>query len=444
MPEPSRFAFSRADFPEGFVFGTATSAYQIEGTQFGGAGPCHWDSFAATPGNVAGADDGARACEHYLRWEEDLDLVRDAGFDAYRFSISWARVLPEGAGAPNPEALDFYDRLVDGMLARGLQPWATLYHWELPSALADRGGWANRETAERFADYATLVAGRLGDRLHATATVNEPWCVAWLSHFLGAHAPGLRDIRAAARAMHHVLLAHGLGLAALRAAGLRELGAVLNFEFASPAGDSPADRAAARRQDALYNRWFVSGIASGAYPEDALEGLAPHMPAGWQGDMATISAPIDWLGVNYYTRRRVAADPGAPWPCLRDAEPTLPVTALGWEIYPEGLAHFLTWLHRIAARRVPLYVTENGMVDAEPLEDAARIAYVEAHLAAVRRAIAQGAPVRGYFLWSLLDNYEWAYGYNGRFGIVHVDFETMARTPKASWRSMRVAIGPAD
>ena len=442
-PDPSGpdFTFTRADFPEGFIFGTATSAYQIEGSAAGGAGPSHWDTFAAAPGNTTRGENGAIACDHLHRWKEDLDLVRDSGVDAYRFSLSWSRLLPEGRGVPNPAGLDFYDALIDGMLERGLQPWATLYHWELPAALADQGGWRNRDIAGWFAEYAELVTRRFGDRIHATATINEPWCVAWLSHFLGIHAPGTRDIRAAARAMHHVLLAHGAAIEAMRALGQKNLGIVLNFEYAAPASDSDADRQAARRQDAIYNRWFINAIMSGKYPSEALEGLAPHLPADWMDDMPAIGAPLDWLGVNYYTRKIIADDPESIWPAIREVDGPLPKTDLGWEIYPDGLYHFLTWLNRIAAKGLPLYVTENGMADATSPDDRARIAYLDSHISAAQRAMAQGVPLKGYFVWSLMDNYEWSFGYDKRFGLVHVDFETQKRTPKASYHALRRAIG---
>ncbi|WP_111431555.1 GH1 family beta-glucosidase [Rhodobacteraceae bacterium DSL-40] len=441
MPDTTTgFGFRRADFPQGFTFGAATSAYQIEGARFGGAGPSHWDTFAATPGNTVRAEDGRLACDHYHRWPADLDLVRDAGLDAYRFSISWARVMPEGRGTPNAEGLDFYDRLVDGMLARGLAPWATLYHWELPAALADLGGWRNRDVAGWFADYTALVMARLGDRIHATAPVNEPWCVAWLSHFLGHHAPGLRDIRAAARAMHHVLLAHGRAIEVMRGLGLGNLGAVMNFEYALPADESAESEHAARLYDGIYNRWFVGGVLERAYPEDVLEGLGPHMPDGWQDDMALIGQDLDWIGINYYTCKRLAANPESPWPGLREAPGPLPTTDMGWEICPDGLLHFLTRLKDLTSGRLPIVVTENGLAAATPLEDRERIAYLEAHLGAARQAIAEGVPLAGYFIWSLLDNYEWAFGYEKRFGLVHVDFETLERTPKASWHALRRAM----
>lgn len=434
----------RSAFPPGFLFGAATSAYQIEGHGFGGAGPSHWDSFAATPGNVVRAENGALACDHYHRWAEDLDLIAGAGFDLYRFSTSWARVQPEGRGAANPEGLDFYDRLVDGMLARGLRPALTLYHWELPSALADIGGWRNREIADRFADFTEIIARRLGDRVWSAAPINEPWCVGWLSHFLGAHAPGLRDIRATARAMHHVLLAHGSAIAVMRAEGMGNLGAVCNFEYAHPANESPEAQAAADRYDATYNRFFVEAMFKGTYPEEVLEGFAPHLPQGWEADFPTIQAPLDWFGLNYYTCKRIAPAAG-PWPNFTEVEGPLPKTDMGWEIYPEGISAFLRRVARDYTGSLPLYITENGMAAADALAggacaDAGRIAYYAAHLEECRKAIAGGVPLAGYMAWSLLDNYEWALGYEKRFGLVHVDFESLRRTPKASYHAFKEAL----
>jgi beta-glucosidase len=434
----------RSSFPEGFVFGAATAAYQIEGSKFGGAGSCHWDTFAATPGNVLRAEDGARACDHYNRWQEDLDLVRAGGFDAYRFSTSWARVIPEGRGAPNQEALDFYDRLVDGMLERGLKPYHTLYHWDLPSTLADLGGWVNADSPKWFGDYAEVISGLIGDRVASTATINEPWCVAWLSHFLGHHAPGLRDIRAASRAMHHILLAHAEAMERLRGLGLGNLGIVLNFTPAEPAGDTPADLAATARQDAIANRWFIEAIAKGAYPDEALEGMAPHLPQGWQDDLGRISAPIDWLGVNYYTRGLIQQGEG-PWPQISDVEGQRAKTQMGWEIYPEGLAGLLQRLSREFVGDLPLYITENGMAWNDRIENGAcfdpeRVNYIDSHLAAALAALDGGANLKGFFYWSLLDNFEWAFGYERRFGLIHVDFDTFARTPKASYQGLRLAL----
>ncbi|MEM7751821.1 MAG: GH1 family beta-glucosidase [Pseudomonadota bacterium] len=431
---------TRANLPEGFLFGAATSSYQIEGHGFGGAGRTHWDDFAATPGNVVRGEDGARACDHYHRMDEDLDLLAGLNVDVYRFSTSWARVLPEGRGAVNDEGLDFYDRLVDGLLARGIKPALTLYHWELPSALADLGGWRNRDIAGWFGDYTRVIADRLGDRLWSVAPINEPWCVGWLSHFVGAHAPGLRDIRATARAMHHILLAHGTAIQTMRAAGLSNLGAVCNLEWATPADDSAEAVAAAARYDAIYNRFFLSGMFKGSYPDLVLEGLEPHLPQGWQNDFATITAPVDWCGINYYTRAVVSGASGA-WPAYALGSGDLPKNAIGWETYPQGLTDFLLRTHREYTGDLPLYVTENGMATDDVLtddvvNDANRLAFVVAHLEAVQNAMAQGAPIKGYFLWSLLDNYEWAYGYDKRFGAVHVDFDSLQRTPKASYHAL--------
>lgn len=435
---------SRAAFPPEFLFGVATSAYQIEGHAQGGAGRTHWDDFAATPGNVVRAENGALACDHLNRWPEDLDLIAAANLDVYRFSASWARVMPEGRGAVNPQGLDFYDRLVDGMLERGIKPALTLYHWELPSALADLGGWRNRDIAGWFADYATTLTRRIGDRVWSAAPINEPWCVAWLSHFLGHHAPGIRDIRAATRAMHHVGLAHGRAIQAMRAEGMGNLGTVCNMEFAAPADDTPEAAAAARLYDGIYNRWFLGGMLNREYPQDVLDHLSPHMPQAWQDDMDTVGAPVDWVGINYYTRKLIAPAPG-PFPSLQEVEGPLPKTLMGWEIYPEGLEFFLRRTHADYSRGLPLFVTENGLASPDTLarnriEDQGRIDYVADHMAAVRRVIADGVPVQGYFLWSLMDNFEWSLGYEKRFGLVHVDFDTLQRRPKASYHALTRAL----
>ncbi len=434
----------RAEFPEDFKFGVATSSYQIEGHGQGGAGPTHWDDFAHTPGNVFGAQTGARACDHLHRWAEDLDLVRDGNFDVYRFSLSWARILPEGRGAANAAGLDFYDRLIDGMLERGIKPAATLYHWELPSALADLGGWRNRDIAEWFADYTALVMERFGDRLWSVAPVNEPWCVSWLSHFEGQHAPGLRDIRATARAMHHVLLAHGRATNVMRSMGQKNLGAVCNLEIAQPADDSAASIAAANRHHAIYNRFFLSGMFRGSYPEEVLEGLAPYLPKGWQDDFGVISAPLDWVGINYYTRKLYRGTDG-PWPHSAEVEGPLPKTALGWEIYPEGLLSALRMVAQDFSGDLPIYVTENGLAGSvelggDPLNDPDRIAFLSAHLEQVLQGLAEGLPLAGYYSWSLMDNYEWAHGYAPRFGLVHVDYESLQRRPKSSYHWLRTAL----
>ena len=435
---------SRSDFPEGFLFGAATSSYQIEGHAFGGAGRTHWDDFAATPGNVVRAEHGGRACDHYHRMDEDLDLLTGLGVDVYRFSTSWARVLPEGRGTVNEEGLDFYDRLVDALLERGLKPAVTLYHWELPSALADLGGWRNRDIAGWLADYAQILMGRIGDRVWSAAPINEPWCVGWLSHFLGAHAPGVRDIRAAARAMHHILLAHGSAIQAMRSLGMTNLGAVCNFEWSTPADESPEAQLAAARHDAIYNRFFTGGLFKGEYPELALEGLGPHLPDGWQQDFAAIREPIDWFGLNYYTRAVVSPAEG-PWPGYATGHGALPANSIGWETYPAGLKDFLIRTREEYTRNLPLYVTENGMAVQDQKRDGQvidqeRIDFIECHLDSVKAAMDEGVPVAGYFLWSLLDNYEWSLGYEKRFGAVHVDFDSLKRTPKASYHALAEAL----
>lgn len=435
--------FKRSDFSDDFLFSAATSSYQIEGHGFGGAGPTHWDTFAATPGNVVRAEHGAVACDHYNRFEEDFDLARDMGLDAYRFSTSWARVMPEGRGTLNQEGLDFYDRLVDAMLERGLKPQATLYHWELPAALSDIGGWRNPDIAHWFADFTTIVMERIGDRVFSAAPINEPWCVGWLSHFEGRHAPGLRDIRAAAHAMHHVLTAHGRSVQAMRALGMKNIGAVCNFEATLPADDSPEAAKAAHIYDGIYNRFFVGGLFKGAYPEEVMEGLAPHMPKGWERDFDLIGQPLDWFGINYYTRKLLGATDG-PWPYYDYVDGPLPKTQMGWEIYPEGLHQLLVWLEQNYTKGLPLFITENGMSNADAVgrDDIERIAYLDAHLAACKQAVADGANLRGYTFWSLMDNYEWALGYEKRFGLIHVDFDTLVRTPKASYHAVAQALAP--
>ncbi|MBJ3764234.1 beta-glucosidase [Maribius pontilimi] len=435
---------SRKDFPEGFEFGVATAAYQIEGTRNGIVGPSHWDSYAATLGNVVNGENGDVACDHYHRYGEDLDLVRDGNFDTYRFSTAWTRVMPDGRTV-NADGLAFYDRLVDAVLERGLKPSLTLYHWELPEVFADAGGWSNRDTALAFGDYARAVMDRLGDRVGAVATINEPWCIAWLSHFLGLHAPGMRNIRTATRAMHHINLAHAEGMQAIRASGSKaDAGIVLNFAWPKP--ESDADAKAARRFDGIHNRWFLEAITKGQYPADTLDGLGPYMPDGWQDDMAAISAPIDWLGVNYYTRTTLRDLPGAVWPAFEDVPGPLPKTDMGWEIYPDGLGDMLTRIARDYTGDTPIIVTENGMagddhLDGQTCDDPVRVQYFDDHLQSVLRSIKQGTPVRGYYAWSLLDNYEWSFGYDKRFGIVYVDYATQARYPKASYHALKDAIG---
>ncbi|WP_020394802.1 GH1 family beta-glucosidase [Thiolinea disciformis] len=433
------FTVSRHQFPSDFEFGVATAAYQIEGSRYGHAGLSHWDTFAATPNNVLNGDDGSIACDHYHRWPEDLDLIQEGGFNSYRFSTSWARIQPEGKGSINQQGLDFYERLVDGLLTRNLKPYLTLYHWDLPAAFSNLGGWRNPDIVHWFSDYSQIVMNRLGDRIAATATFNEPWCITWLSHFLGIHAPGLRDIQATTMSIHNLLRAHGTALQALRADGHNNLGIVLNFDYAQAADESEANRKAADLYDAIFNRLFIQALTQKSYPTVLLAHLERYLPKNYQQDFDTIAQPLDWLGVNYYTRHVLEAAPNALFPAYQDAQGHLPKTDMGWEIYPEGIYHFLTWLHQNYTAQTPLYITENGMAAPDKVweqgvvQDLDRIHYIDAHLQQVNRAIEQGAPVKGYFSWSLMDNFEWAAGYAKRFGLVHVDYETLKRTPKASW-----------
>lgn len=424
-------------FPPQFVWGAATSAFQIEGAASDdGRAPSIWDRFCLQPGAIVDRSNGDVACDHYHRLESDLDLMVELGLRAYRFSVSWSRVQPDGAGAWNDKGLGFYDRLIDGLLARGLAPYLTLYHWDLPLALQEQGGWARRDVTQRFADYAATLALRFGDRVASIATHNEPWVAATLGHQHGTHAPGVRDRRQAFQVAHHLLLSHGLALQAMRAAGTRApLGIVLNQGPIVPASDNADDRAKARLEDGLLIRWYMDPLLRGNYPQDALEHLGADAPPVHDGDLRTIGAPLDWLGLNYYTRSVVGAQPAPP----RHAGET---TDMGWEVYPQGLTELLLRL-QCDYPLPPVYITENGAAYADPpaadgrVHDPARTDYLRRHIGAVADAIAAGVDVRGYFVWSLFDNFEWAFGYSKRFGIVHVDFETQRRTPKDSARWYR-------
>ncbi len=425
-------------FPADFVWGTATASYQIEGAVAeGGRGPSIWDTFAATPGTIDDGTTGAVACDHYHRWEQDLDLMQRLGMGAYRFSVAWPRVIPVGTGAVNEAGLDFYDRLVDGLLERGIAPFATLYHWDLPQPLQDAGGWPDRGIVDAFVAYADAVTRRLGDRVAYYATMNEPWCAAFLGYALGEHAPGLREPALAIRAAHHLLLAHGAALEVMRAnARTAQHGIVLNLNPAYPASDAPEDVAAARRFDGFFNRWFLDALLKGRYPDDVWEGYGANVPEVQEGDLAIVAQPLDFLGVNYYSRVIVTSDPSVPWPAVRGLPVEGTPTEMGWEVFPQGMTEVLLRLQREYAPP-PMYVTENGAAYPDVLrdgtvDDADRIAYLEQHVAAVHAAIEAGADVRGYFAWSLLDNFEWARGFAKRFGLVYVDYATQARIPKRS------------
>ncbi|MFN3862638.1 MAG: GH1 family beta-glucosidase [Roseateles sp.] len=423
-------------FPADFVWGVATSSFQIEGAAHeDGKGESIWDRFCRQPGAIADASNGDVACDHYHRLDEDLDLIASLGVNAYRFSIAWPRVQPLGHGEFNPRGLDFYERLVDGLQRRGIQAWATLNHWDLPQGLQDRGGWNDRDTVHRFVDYARHVQARLGDRITGLTTHNEPWVVATLGHEQGIFAPGIKSRRIAAQVSHHLLLSHGLALQALRADGAKsQLGIVLNLSPTVPATAMPADIAAARLADSGSRRWYADPLFKGAYPEDVLAELGDDAPVVQAGDMAAIAQPMDYLGVNYYTRSVVSAS-GEDWNAKGRG---LPVSDMDWEIYPQGLTDLLLLLKHDYAGLPPVYITENGgafpdqtIVDGR-VQDDDRIAYLHDHIAAVAAAMQQGVPMAGYMVWSLMDNFEWASGYLKRFGIVHVDYATLARTPKAS------------
>ncbi|SES44915.1 GH1 family beta-glucosidase [Rhizobium sp. NFR03] len=424
------FSHQRADFGPDFVFGVAMAAHQIEGGQSDGRGSSIWDTFAATPGNTRNADTGVIACDHYNRWPEDLDLIRDAGFDAYRFSFAWSRLIPDGVGATNRAGFDFYDKLIDGMLERGIKPFATLYHWDLPSALQDRGGWMNRDTAKAFADYAGEVSRHFGDRLESIATFNEPWCITVLSHFMGVHAPGYRDVRGTARAMHHVLLAHGLGISAMRDENVgNKLGIVVNMEKAEPYSQAPEDVEAAALGDDIFNRFFLDGAIKGRYPKRVTDILEPYLPTHWQDDMQAISPPLDWIGINYYTRFLYKHDASVPVFPFTQVRGDLEKSNVGWEIYPQALTEFLL---RAAGDYpgLPIYVTENGISETDETK---RTAFFDKHFSAIREAQRQGADVRGHIAWTLIDNFEWAEGYDPKFGIVGMDPATRDRQPKQSY-----------
>ncbi|MEU2951978.1 GH1 family beta-glucosidase [Streptomyces xanthochromogenes] len=428
-----------AALPHDFLWGTATSAYQIEGAVAeDGRSPSIWDTFSHTPGKIDNDDHGDIACDHYHRWPQDVDLMKQLGVDAYRLSIAWPRVVPGGDGPVNARGLDFYDRLIDGLLAAGITPSVTLYHWDLPQVLQDRGGWPERETAEHFAAYASVVAERLGDRVSHWATLNEPLCSAWIGHLEGRMAPGLTDLTAAVRASYHLLLGHGLATQAIRAAAPgAEIGIVNNLSPVHPATDRTEDLAAARRVDGHVNRWWLDPVHGRGFPADMREVYGVELPER-PGDLDTIAAPLDWLGLNYYFPAYVADDPNGPVPygtsIRRD---DVPRTGMDWEIEADGIESLLLRLTEdYGARKI--YVTENGSSFPDvvrpdgTIDDRERVDYLERHLSACTSAARKGAPLAGYFAWSLLDNFEWAYGYDKRFGLVHVDYATQTRTVKSS------------
>lgn len=429
-----------------FLWGVATSSYQIEGAvDKDGRTPSIWDTFSRIPGAVANNENGDIACDHYHRYEEDLDLISWLGVDAYRFSISWSRVMPDGTGRINQKGIDFYNRLIDGLIARGIEPWLTMYHWDLPQALQDRGGWANRDSVEWFAEYAQVLSKNFGDRVKKWMTFNEPLCIAWIGHLWGGMAPGIKDLTTAIRVSHHLLLAHGTAIPIIRENSRdSKVGIVLNITPASTLTDNPEDQRVVELSDDWDHHWFLQPLFKGNYPERIMK-LLQKTPPIQPGDMDTISRSIDFLGINYYFRQTISPDPSAePFP-FKDVERLgVPRTAMGWEIHPQTFTDLLTNIYQ-RYKTPPIYITENGsawddvIVDGF-IDDKERISYLDSHLEAIGKAKNSGVPIHGYFAWSLLDNFEWAYGYEKRFGLIHVDYNNQKRTPKASAHHLRKLI----
>ena len=428
-------------FPETFLWGAATSAYQIEGAPLAdGAGPSIWQRFAHSPGRMTNGDHGDIACDHYHRYVEDVAILKDLGVGAYRFSISWSRILPEGTGRVNQGGVDFYSRLVDELLAAGIKPMATLFHWDLPAALDDRGGWLNRDVADWFAEYAQAAYRALDDRIEFWATLNEPWVVTDGGYLHGLLAPGHRNVFEAPIASHNLLRAHGRAVKAYReTAGKHPIGLVVNLEPKYSASSSEEDLAATARADAYMNRQYLDPVFFGEYPDLMRDLFGDAWPVFPAGDFDDIRAPIDFVGINYYTRGVTRADPATIVErATRVRQPRATYTETAWEVFPQGLTDVLVWF-RERYGDTPIYITENGAAFYDPptasgevVDDPLRVEYLRQHLGAVREAITRGVDVRGYFVWSLLDNLEWSHGFTKRFGIIHVDFETLKRTPKKS------------
>ena len=424
-----------------FLWGVSTSSYQIEGAaNEGGRAPSIWDTFSRIPGAVANGDTGEIACDHYHRYEEDLDLMKWLGVGAYHFSFAWPRVIPNATGAVNKVGLDFYDRLIDGALERGIEPWPTLYHWDLPQAAQDRGGWNNRDCALWFAEYAHAMAERFGDRIKNWVTINEPFCSAWLGHLYGVMAPGIKDLQVAVNASHHLLLGHGLAVQALREVSSEfKIGATLNFTPAITLGESSDDALAVKFADGFDNRWFGDPVFKGSYPADIVEAFSAEgaeLPIQ-AGDLQVISTPLDFLGLNYYFRQTVAYDPSVkPLPYRQVTAPGVERTGMGWEVHAGTFTDLLKRIHLEYAPK-EIFITENGsawddqVIDGK-VDDQGRVSYLERHLDAMFVAKRDGVPINGYFAWSLIDNFEWAYGYAKRFGLIYVDYQTQKRIPKSS------------
>ena len=421
-----------------FIWGVATSSYQIEGAaNEDGRGKSIWDTFCKVPGKVANFDNGDIACDHYHRFKEDLDLMKWMGVKAYRFSVAWPRVIPDGVGRVNEMGLDFYDRLIDSSLEREIAPWLTMYHWDLPEALQLRGGWNNREVVEWFGEYGEVLTSRFGDRVKNWMTLNEPLCSAWLGHLYGDMAPGIKDLQTALNVSHNLLMSHGLACQVIRSnVSEANVGIVINVTPAVPATDSQVDSNAAQLADGFDNRWFLDPVFGRTYPADVIDALGAS-PEIHSGDMKLIAQDLDFLGVNFYFRQTVAADQNSkPLPIRSVNRENVKKTAMNWEVHPQAFEEILL---RISKEYSPkaIYITENGsawndeVINGEIIDDE-RIDYLVRHLDAMRSARSQGAPILGYFAWSFLDNFEWAYGYEKRFGLIYVDYKTQTRTPKKS------------
>ena len=432
-------------FPKNFVFGTATSSYQIEGSSFGGCGENHWDTFSKTKNATYKNQNGRIACRHVTHWEKDLDLIADAGFKAYRFSFSWPRIISDGKHQENPVGISFYDRLIDGMLERNILPFATLYHWDLPESLAQAGGWTNRETCKWFGSYSEVAMKYFGDRLYSVATINEPWCVAWLSHYLGHHAPGLKNFESAVRSMHFILVAHAEAVSVLKSSGHENIGIVLNKQYMAPETNSENDNLACQLSDEIHNLWFDEAIFKGQYPEKVLEIFAPYMPEKFENDLIKISNKLDWIGINYYTRSIIANDSNEENIGFTTKTGNLPKTDMGWEVFPDGLSFLIKRLVKEYSGSLPIHITENGLANKDTIingkiNDEQRVNFYKLHLQQILALIKGDFPIKSFFVWSLLDNFEWAFGYNKRFGIVHVDFKNQIRTPKKSYHTFKSAL----
>jgi beta-glucosidase len=426
-------------FPKDFIWGSATSAYQIEGgAQTEGRGESIWDRFSHTPGKIRNNDNGDVACDHLHRYVEDIALMKSLGLVAYRFSIAWARVIPAGTGATNAAGLDFYDRVVDELLRQGIAPYATLYHWDLPQALQDRGGWENRDSIQWFGDYADLMTRRLGDRIKNWTTLNEPSVVAFLGNEIGIHAPGKKDLATALKVGHHVMLAHGAAIPIIRRnVPNTKAGITIDLGYFEPLTDSPDDKLAAQLEDGFKNRWFLDTTFKGEYPADIVERCRDVLEGIDLSEAKNIAVPVDFLGINYYTRSTVKYSPEGRFNSDFVHRDNVPRTDFEWEIYPDGLRNLLVRVWKEYAPKI-MYVTENGAGYFDPapvngmVEDPGRVEYYRSHLKACEEAIAEGVPLNGYFAWSLLDNFEWAEGYQMRFGLTYVNFETQERTLKRS------------